>query len=185
MWIEWPRPYLCSTVAFYKSSENADVWYSEFHSGVQFQMLFPSRGWSVDITEWHKDRSLKRTATLVLLFFKTFIKFRLMMVTDGYTGVFLQLTNRRQCTLAKWGSSTVVTQASAVKKSCNKNVNTATCYGGVRVHHQFYHPGALSWHHWSCLKSAEEIGLASDLPHRTKHVVKKHLEPRRWPWQIC
>lgn len=101
------------------------------------------RVWSVDITEWHKDCSLKRIATLVLLLFKTFTEFRLMMVTDGYTGVFLQLTNRHQCTLAKWGSSTVAIQASAVKKSCNKNVNTATCYGRVRLHHQFCDPGAL------------------------------------------
>lgn len=155
------------------------------HREYSFRLPFPSRVWSVDITEWHIDGSLKRIASLVILLFKSFSEFRLMMVTDGYTGVFLQLKNRHQCTLAKWGNSTVVIQASAVKKSRNKNVNTATCYGGVRVHHQFYDPSALQWHHWSCLKSAEENGLANDLPHRTKHVVKNHLKSRRWPWQIC
>lgn len=95
---------------------------------------------------------------LCFLLLKTFSEFRLMMVTDGYTGVFLQLTNRRRCTLAKWGSSTVVIQASAVKKSRNKNVNAATCCGGVHVHHQFYDPwcspvtslvlSEVSWGDW-------------------------------------
>lgn len=109
-----------------------------FTAGVKFQLLqlCLSWVWTGDITDRHRACSLTER--------RVCMRFKFIPHID---------------TEVTWAVAAQWFRPQLHRKAIIKTVNRATC-----INHQFYDPGDLWWQRCSCLKSAEELGRADDLP---------------------